>query len=92
MNKLLIISRSRDRYSTFRETPLGPGAKKDGCFRRLVWYEIETICEGKFPVVPTKWKLWNILSCEASNLAPTSGNSLVVCRIRHQIKPRILNY
>ena len=22
-----------------RETPLGPGAKKDGCFRRLHWSE-----------------------------------------------------
>ena len=28
-----------------------------------------------------KWKLWNILSLQASNLATTSGNSFVVCRV-----------
>ena len=53
-----------------------------------------------------KWKFWNILSLQVSNLVPTSGNSLVVRRVApgriivsvilnkhvvpHQIKPRIL--
>ena len=52
------------------------------------------------------WKLWNILSLQAFKFTPTSGNSLVVCRVSpfriiaplfwknqvpYQIKPRNLN-
>ena len=53
-----------------------------------------------------KWKLWNILSLQASNLVPMSGNSCIGRRVSpgriivllfwtkyavpHQIKPRIL--
>ena len=37
-----------------------------------------------------KWKLWNILSLQASYLVPTSGNSLVVRRVSPDKKTVLL--